>query len=575
VNTRISALALAAALLGTGWFGLLASAENPVAPSRKITTSTDPDAPPVFRTSTRMVLVDVIATDKNGAFVSNLKPADFAILEDGKAQKLSSFTSYTSSSTSPPPLTVKLPAHQYSNFSFQPGARPVTIILLDTLNASTIDQNYGRQHMIEFLQKLPPGERVALFTLGANLRMIQGFTGDSNALVAAAQAMLAKKSPHLVTEADREEQEATTDAMTTSMDARSAAAVREALEREFSEEESMRGTRRLLGTLDALKALARAVNGYPGRKTLLWLSADFPLRIGPDFARYGVESFTKDYSAEIRETQALLATAQVAVFPIDVRGLATVGFEASSPYGTTPATITRESEEMYDSHGTMNDIAKETGGEAFYNRNDIQGAMSRAVAGNTSYYTLGYVPEDREWDGKYRVIQIKSSSPGVHLSYRRGYFALQQKEFSDDDSFQMFEAALKPSMPDYTMLLVRVQVLPPDETHKSIRIDYAVDAHDVRFTDPGDHHEHAVLDFMAVAWDKSNQEAGHFGKTVRAALPAKSYQQVMKTGIPLHQELELKPGAYDLRLGVIDRGSQRIGTLDVPITVTEGKGGTK
>jgi hypothetical protein len=57
------------------------------------------------------------------------------------------------------------------------------------------------------------------------------------------------------------------------------------------------------------------------------------------------------------------------------------------------------------------------------------------------------------------------------------------------------------------------------------------------------------------------------GKTVRAALPQQSYQQVMKTGIPLHQELELKPGTYDLRLRLIDRRSRKIGTVDVPVVV--------
>src|SRR5262249_21383853 len=83
-----------------------------------------------------------------------------------------------------------------------------------------------------------------------------------------------------------------------------------------------------------------------------------------------------------------------------------------------------------------------------------------------------------------------------------------------------------------------------------------------------DQHQHAVLDFLATAWDKNNLDAGHSGKTVRATLSQQNYAQVMKTGIPLHQEMELKPGTYTLRLGVIDRGSQRIGTIDVPLTVT-------
>ncbi|HEY2360874.1 MAG TPA: hypothetical protein VGK36_07160, partial [Candidatus Angelobacter sp.] len=201
----------------------------------------------------------------------------------------------------------------------------------------------------------------------------------------------------------------------------------------------------------------------------------------------------------------------------------------------------------------------------------IRGEMSQAVADETKYYTLAYVPENHEWNGKYRKIEVKAVSKGLRLSYRRGYFATETKELSESESFQLFQMALQPYLPEYTMLLMRVKVLPPDATSKLVRIDYAVDAHNVSFTDPGDQHQHAVLDFMATAWDKHNQDAGHAGKTVRAALPPQSFVQVMKTGIPLHQELELKPGTYTLRLGVIDRGSQRIGTVDVPVTVPNDK----
>jgi hypothetical protein len=57
-----------------------------------------------------------------------------------------------------------------------------------------------------------------------------------------------------------------------------------------------------------------------------------------------------------------------------------------------------------------------------------------------------------------------------------------------------------------------------------------------------------------------------------ATLRPEAYQEVMRTGLPFHQELDLKPGSYTLRLGVLDRGSQKIGTVDVPLTVG-GSGG--
>ena len=524
---------------------------------------------PVFHASSRLVVVDVIATNAKGEAVAGLTAHDFTILEDGKPQKIADFSARIDPKA--PALGLRplqLPPNQFTNIVVaQRIDRPITIILLDTLNSTGTDQAVARQEMISFLKHLPSGERISLFALGTRLRMMQGFSGDSQTLIRAATALMAKTSPHLITEADREDNAATVDALTAGLDGASADAVRDSLERAMSQEEAFKGTERMETTLNAINTLTQAVGGYPGRKTLLWLSADFPFRLGPDFASHGLEHFMRDYSQEIKQTQSALADAQIAVYPIDVRGLATIGFKASSSHDIKIDDLHRESAELSDSHGAMNDIARETGGEAYYNTNDIRGAMSQAVADETKYYTLAYMPDNHEWNGKYRKIEVKAAK-GLHLSYRRGYFATEKKELSEDESRKLFVTAMQPYLPEYTMVLMKVKVLPPDATSKLVRIDYAVNARDVSFTDPGDQHEHAVLDFLATAWDKNNQDAGHSGKTVRATLSRQNYAQVMQTGIPLHQELELKPGTYTLRLGVIDRSSQRIGTVDVPLTVT-------
>jgi hypothetical protein len=117
------------------------------------------------------------------------------------------------------------------------------------------------------------------------------------------------------------------------------------------------------------------------------------------------------------------------------------------------------------------------------------------------------------------------------------------------------------------MLLVRVQVLEPDAEHKAVRVDYAVSANSINFSDGPELRKEAKIDFMAVAWDKDHKNAGYIQNTVSASLTPEIYQQALRTGISMHQELELKPGKYTLKLGVIDRGSQRVGTIEVPLTI--------
>jgi hypothetical protein len=82
-------------------------------------------------------------------------------------------------------------------------------------------------------------------------------------------------------------------------------------------------------TLDALSSLASAVSGYSGRKNLFWLSGNFPFRLGPDFSNDPVR-FPDNYAGAIRETAALLLASQIAVYPIDARGVQTSSVSASA-----------------------------------------------------------------------------------------------------------------------------------------------------------------------------------------------------------------------------------------------------
>ena len=110
-------------------------------------------------------------------------------------------------------------------------------------------------------------------------------------------------------------------------------------------------------------------------------------------------------------------------------------------------------------------------------------------------------------------------------------------------------------------------MLPPDATHKTVRIDYAINPNDVIFASTPENDRHLTLDLMVVAWDKAGKDAGHSSDRIDSSVPTKVYEDVLRSYIPAHQELELRPGTYTLRLGVVDRSSRKIGTLDVPLTI--------
>src|SRR5258708_25263663 len=124
-----------------------------------------------------------------------------------------------------------------------------------------------------------------------------------------------------------------------------------------------------------------------------------------------------------------------------------------------------------------------------------------------------------------------------------------------------------PAAPVSTMLLLRVQILPPDEKNPKLRIDEGVDATDLTFTEGPDHHQNGKLEFVAVAWDRENHSAANASETMDLSFPPERYQAVLQNGLSAHLELEVKPGTYTLRLGVMDYGNGKIGTLDVPLSI--------
>jgi VWFA-related protein len=412
--------------------------------------------------------------------------------------------------------------------------------------------------------------------LGGQLRMLQGFTGNSESLLAASEKVLHEKSIYLVSErdvqTDRDLNAYIAGASRAGGSSASSENVARALSSALQAQIDYRGEARATSTLRALQGLARSLKGYAGRKNLLWLSTNFPLRLGPVPETEKV----RDFRRTIEETSNMLAAAQIAVYPIDVEGLSSSGMDvAGTTSNMSSAELTgyqmvmanRQSALRWETHSTMAEIAEQTGGQAFWGTNDIEHALSRSMERGSTFYTLAYSPAGTKWDGKYRKINLKVNRPGIKLFYRRGYYAFPDEEVKGDLAAKMLAAALQPTTPESTMLLMRVQVLPPDASSKNVRIDYAVAPGDVVFADTDDGKKRVVLDFMATAIDDSGRDAAQVANTLQGNLPMETYRTMLQSGIPAHQELELKPGKYRLRLGIIDRATNKVGTLDVPLTV--------
>ena len=402
------------------------------------TTPAPQPAPAVtLRAQAKLVVVDVVVTDRDHHPVHNLSQQDFSVLENSKPQTINSFQEHKAAAAAKLTPTAMPPGY-FTNETTVPPNQAVNILLLDALNTPMQDQTYVRQQLLDYLKKSPPGNNIAIFGLSTKLVMLQGFTSDPEVLKAALLKVNSKASSQLNdviggngtadTAADQNE----------SMDNILSDALVANLQTFMDIQQSFQTMVRVKNTLDAMNVLARYLSAIPGRKNLIWFSGSFPLNVMPDVADGSNNSFAgvADAAEEYRETTNLL-TARPGCGLSDRcsrapgcpyrrwrshrplrRPHSPSGRGAPLADPTTAFALAN-----FDEHQTMERMATDTGGHAFFNTNGLTDAVAKAVDDGSSYYSLSYSPGNTEWKGDFRRIQVNLAQQGYTLEYRHGYFA--------------------------------------------------------------------------------------------------------------------------------------------------------
>jgi VWFA-related protein len=534
-----------------------------------------------YRANSRLVIVDVVATDSKGNPIRDLKAEDFTVFEDGVRMQASSFTqrmavvqpkhsalTMTSSAASQiivPPNPV---SNTRNNFVPDEAAPGINLLLLDALNTEMSDQEAARAQMIQLLRALPPRQRIGVFLLGRHLRMVQGITGDSASLIAAVDKLVPVRSPALATGADMIQQENDL-AREESLSADPATI--QMLRQMMAEDNAAALDTRVSTTLDTLAQISRAVAGYPGRKNLIWVSGAFPFTVDPDF-RLGVfaHGVQRNYGPAVREVTNLLATSQIAVYPVDVRGLlptfpdSTVAGKVIADEirkGTPGRLIDQNRRAILDPQDTMRDLAQQTGGKAFVNTNDLAAAVGQSIALGSEYYSLSYVPRNVRMNGKFRHIEVKVARKGVTLAYRRGYYAFaDEAQVSESQLEHNVALAMERETLGSTALALQASV--DRSAPGKLVVNYLVSPSQISTRDDNGRIRDLAIDFFVVGWDDKGRETGRRIETVRVPPEAVHAGNIEHAGVTKRVELEMKPGTTQVRVGVMDRHTGRIGTVD-------------
>jgi VWFA-related protein len=603
--------------------------QAPTSPSTSAATPQSTEPAGTLHTGTQLVIVDVVVQDRAGHPVHGLSQENFVLSEQKKPQTVRNFEEHSSVGAQKPgpPLPPMQPG-VFTDYNPVPPDSTLNILLIDSLNTPMKDQMYVRQQLQDYVKHAKPDARIAIFGLTNRLILLQGFTQDPEILKAAVEHRLIARGSTLLDDPVGTEGDSTnlSDAMQDSgAGGMAGAAFQTALAnvQQFeAEQQSFQTQLRTTYTLDAFNALAHYLINFPGRKNLIWFSGSFPLQIEPDPTLNDPFAVMADSNEEFRETTNLLAQAQAAVYPVDARGLMSPPmFSAANSgkkYVGNPQSFGRDlmkfDQSQADEHMTMDQMASDTGGHAYYNTNGLADAVAKALEAGANYYTLTYNPANHNRDGDYRDIRVELAGPaaamGYKLAYRHGYYA--------DDPGKPVKApkhgqlptnvASKPGVPTAAMLadhaaeaygreavdrgaptpsdiLFKVRVVPltgknddtvapgnqPDPKgtmkapYRTFAVDYVALPRDFTMMPQSDGRHTGEIEFMTFVYDSDGLLLNVADKDIKVNFTAENYKQFVSQPVRVQLMISapVKKESF-LRVVIRDVPSNHFGAVEIP-----------
>jgi len=530
----------------------------------------------VFRVTTSLVQIDAVVTDRKGRQVTDLSPADFEILADGKPQTITHF-SYVR--VAPDTLTAAAPAQDRAADLPAAPLRPEdvrrTIVLLaDDLGLSWDSTAYLRHALGRFIDRqVQPGDIVAVVRSGGGAGAFQQFTADPRVLHAEVDQIRwnlnGRRGLDAIPPVD----------LTPGAFEEGAVPINPSSAAQFLADNELYNGSLYVGTLGALNATVSALRTMPGRKSVVLFSDGLSLSVSPG-----------DYAAGL-EADALLVKAMhqlvdnanragAVIYTMDARGLQPLFPDAkdnlvpprplavNAPPGTMVAAImsARLAAVNADQAG-LEFLSKQTGG-LFYQGNDMNEGLARFLEDQKGYYLLGYKPGDRDFaevNGQrpYHRLVVKVTRAGLAVRSRTGFIGATDDEVNASQLGvldQLRGAMLSPFGASGIRLRLTPQYRLDAKDGPAVHNLVYVDAHDLAFTaQPGGGFK-ASVDVLAGATSVTG-ETFNVSRLVDIPVDWDRMDRVLREGVLISIDAQLaKGGAYQAQAAVRDRASGKIGS---------------
>jgi VWFA-related protein len=575
-------------------------AESVALPEPDSTPHLTPEAGFTLRVTTRLVDLGVVVFDKKGHPLTDLKPQDFEIFDNGRKQELRFLSQPGSVNGGDSAKALSGPQQAPSQLIFTnrpahtTGAMPgteategsVTILLIDAGNLAWADLTYARGEMMRFLRSLPAGERVGLYVEKAHgFQVIEEETTD-HALLASKLSAWMPSAQDLARSQEAEQHNRQqfdyvlnpTDLQTVNGNVSSAPETATMIDPQLRDF----GANPARGALALMAGVARHLAAIPGHKNLVWVTSDNVLADWADKAVTSEKS-SKRIDGVVLRAQEALNDAHVSVYPFDASQLETMATDPSlktrnielapsaADLGPQPQSggpgagrITAEmQQDIHPIQAPIQEMAEATGGRVFRRSGDIAANLNTVVSDGRAAYLLGFTP-DKPADDQYHLLAVKiAGRRGVTLRYRTGY------QYSKEPATlkERFQKAIWQSI-DVSEIAVSAKAV---STSTGTALKLNIEANDVELRQQGDRWMDR-LDVFLIQRDEEGLHAQVTGQTLSLKLKPATYAKLVQEGIPFDEALKGKQNSGAVRVIVVDENSGRMGSVTVPASVLQGKG---
>jgi len=509
-----------------------------------------------IQVTSELVLVNVVAHDRKGNLVRDLKKGDFTVFEDGKKEEISTFdfenvdelvtagAAEATVSGAAGPGTLLRSAKKAAP-SLDARDRRLILLFLDfsAMDPEQIERSVEAAK--KFVDtKMQPADLMALVSLATNMRVDLDFTDDKTKLLAALTAYNSGQGQGFENGS--------------SGSAEGAAETSGAFSADDTDFNTFSADRKLL----ALQSLMQALGKLPQKKSLIYFSN-------------GISQSGVDNQSALRATTAAAVKANVSIYSLDIRGLQAFppGGEAQSAslHGQSAysgASVLNDLSGNAASQETLATLSSDTGGKAFFDSNDFSGVFSQVQKDSSAYYVLGFTSNNPLKDGKFRRLKVQVNRSDLKLDFRAGYYAGRDFEhLNRADREQQLEDELEAQLPRVDVpLYAGAAYFRQDDAHYYLAVSLVIPGSQIPFVTEKDK-DNATIDIIGEALGGGKLRVGQLRDTVKLAV--ESTQQVRRKNVQYNTGFVLAPGSYHLKFVIRENQTGRMGSFETDVQIPD------